>query len=120
MPSRFFLRCAGLTVAFSSGIAVAQTGGDYDLTWSTIDGGGETFSTGGDYELGGTIGQPDAGAMTGGDYALTGGFWFGMPETTPPASIPTTSYQGMVVTLLLVLVAGALIIRRTPPARAGA
>ncbi len=56
---------------------LAQTGGGYDLTWSTIDGGGYTFSTGGDYTLGGTVGQPDTGALTGGDYTLTGGFWGG-------------------------------------------
>ncbi len=27
-------------------------------------------------ELSGTIGQADAGAMAGGDFTLTGGFWF--------------------------------------------
>lgn len=53
----------------------AQTGGTYELTWSTIDDGGATFSTGGTYELGGTVGQPDAGTLSGGTYALGGGFW---------------------------------------------
>lgn len=53
----------------------AQSGGGYDLTWSTIDGGGATFSTGGAYELGGTIGQADAGTMSGGAYGIDGGFW---------------------------------------------
>ena len=57
-------------------LALAQTGG-YDLTWSTIDGGGYTFSTGGSYSLGGTVGQPDAGALSGGGYTLGGGFWGG-------------------------------------------
>ena len=57
--------------------AVAQIGGGYDLTWSTIDGGGATFSTGGGYSLGGTIGQPDAGLLSGGGYTLGGGFWGG-------------------------------------------
>jgi len=51
--------------------------GDYDLSWWTVDGGGATFSTGGSYALGGTIGQPDAGMLTGADYALAGGFWRG-------------------------------------------
>jgi hypothetical protein len=54
----------------------AQTGGGYDLTWSTIDGGGMMFSTGGGYSLGGTMGQPDAGTL-GGGYTLAGGFWGG-------------------------------------------
>lgn len=55
--------------------AHAQTGGTYELTWSTIDSGGATFSTGGSYELGGTMGQPDAGNVSGGTYSLGGGFW---------------------------------------------
>ena len=58
-------------------LALAQSGGGYDLTWSTIDGGGATFSTGGPYSLGGTVGQADAGVLTGGGYTLAGGFWGG-------------------------------------------
>jgi uncharacterized repeat protein (TIGR01451 family) len=55
--------------------AGAQT---HDLSWYTVDGGGATFSVAGTFGLGGTIGQPDAGAgMTGGSYALVGGFWGG-------------------------------------------
>jgi hypothetical protein len=57
--------------------ALAQSGGGYDLTWSTVDGGGGTFSTGGGYSLGGTVGQPDAGLLLGGVYTLAGGFWPG-------------------------------------------
>ena len=50
---------------------------DFDLRWNTIDGGGVTFSFGGDFELGGTIGQPDAGpVLSGGNFELQGGFWF--------------------------------------------
>ena len=58
-------------------IALAQSGGGYDLSWNTVDGGGGT-SSGGAYTLAGTLGQPDAGAMSGGDYTLTGGFWRGI------------------------------------------
>ena len=61
----------------SASTAFAQTGGGYDLTWSTIDGGGAT-SIGGAFSLSGTIGQPDAQTppvMTGGTFELTGGFW---------------------------------------------
>jgi len=61
--------------------AVAASGQTYDLSWHTIDGGGEMFTTGGDYELSGTIGQPDAGVlMTGADFVLAGGFWAGGAE----------------------------------------
>jgi hypothetical protein len=68
-------------LVFSIGTASAQTGGGYDLTWNSIDGGGATFSTGGGYSLGGTIGQADAGAASGGAYSLSGGFWAGIPAT---------------------------------------
>lgn len=44
------------------------------LEWWTIDGGGGT-SSGGVYSLTGTVGQPDAGAMSGGAFSLLGGFW---------------------------------------------
>ncbi len=60
--------------------AAAQVGADaagYDLTWSTVDGGGHTFNAGEGYALGGTAGQPDAGLSFGGGYTLAGGFWGG-------------------------------------------
>ena len=48
---------------------------DYSIDWFKIAGGGGT-STGGVYSVFGTIGQSDAsGALTGGNYSLTGGFW---------------------------------------------
>jgi len=46
----------------------------YSIDWHTIDGGSGT-STGGVYSVSGTIGQPDAGAMSGGNFSVTGGFW---------------------------------------------
>ena len=47
----------------------------YSIDWYKIAGGGGT-STGGVYAVSGTIGQPDAsGAMSGGNYSVTGGFW---------------------------------------------
>ena len=63
-------------VAPQSGASTALSTG-YDLSWYTIDGGGATSSTGGSYSLGGTIGQPDAGVLSGGTYTLNGGFWGG-------------------------------------------
>ncbi len=50
---------------------------DFDISWYTVDGGGEMFTAGGSFELSGTIAQPDADAMTGGDFELVGGFWPG-------------------------------------------
>ena len=53
----------------------------YSIDWFTTDSGGAMSSTGGPYELSGTVGQPDAAAtvMTGGIFELAGGFW-----TVPP------------------------------------
>ena len=64
---------ASLLVATGSVSAVrAQS---YSIDWSTIGGGGGV-STGGVYQVNGTIGQPDVGAaMTGGNYSVSGGFW---------------------------------------------
>ena len=69
--------------------------GQYSIDWSTIDGGGGT-STGGVYSASGTIGQPDAsGAMTGGSYSLTGGFWALISVVqTPGAPLLTITHSG--------------------------
>jgi hypothetical protein len=75
-PRTILAITAGLT---TSAAAHAQT---FDLSWFTVDGGGATFSSGGGYTLGGTIGQPDAGQLAGGVYALSGGFW--AAATAPP------------------------------------
>ena len=57
------------------GLAVSSVPAqDFTLDWFTMDGGGGK-STGGVYAVTGTIGQPDAGTLGGGDYTLTGGFW---------------------------------------------
>ncbi len=46
----------------------------YALDWHKVAGGGAS-SAGGLYALTGTIGQADAGSMTGGNYSIMGGFW---------------------------------------------
>ena len=84
-PNLRVLLFAGLTLLFTLPV-LAQSGGELDLSWNTIDSGGGTFSSGGSYTLGGTIGQPDAGGMTGGAYTLSGGFWAGQAAPPPPPS----------------------------------
>jgi hypothetical protein len=59
-------------------VFVSVAYGDYQIVWSTIDGGGGT-SSGGQYVLTGTIGQPDTEYSSGGNYELLGGFWPGGP-----------------------------------------
>lgn len=78
MPRRTFITALMfvmlLVISAGATALYAQTGGTYDLTWSTLNGGGGT-SSGGVFGLSGTIGQADAGEMSGGSYTLSGGFW---------------------------------------------
>jgi hypothetical protein len=69
-----------LTVTFAF-----QALGQYSVDWSTIDGGGGT-STGGVYTVTGTIGQPDAAQMSGGNYTLQGGFWGAVAAVQTPGA----------------------------------
>jgi hypothetical protein len=56
-------------------MALSASAQSYNISWYKVAGGGGT-SSGGQYSLSGTIGQPDAsGALTGGNYSITGGFW---------------------------------------------
>lgn len=74
------LLATALSVAALGYAQRGETGaGDFGITRSTIDGGGVMSSTGGVFELSGTIGQPDAGSMEGEGFTLTGGFWFETP-----------------------------------------
>jgi hypothetical protein len=56
--------------------AFAQSGGNFNLSWSTVDGGGAA-SAGGTFALVGTAGQPDAGVVSSVEWSLSGGFWGG-------------------------------------------
>jgi hypothetical protein len=57
--------------------------GQYSIDWSTVDGGGGA-STGGVFSVSGTVGQPDAGALSGGQFTLLGGFWSLVAVAPPP------------------------------------
>src|SRR5438093_13185504 len=78
MSAKQLCGIAGVTLA-----AVAASGQNFAINWFTIDGGGGD-SAGGQYVLHGTIGQPDAGAMSGGGYFLAGGFWGALPQSPLP------------------------------------
>src|SRR5689334_12779903 len=68
------------------GVAAPISAQTLNIDWSTIDGGGGT-STGGAYAISGTIGQPDVGRATGGNYTLVGGFWGLFPDSLPSLKI---------------------------------
>jgi hypothetical protein len=71
-------------------IAAAVSAQQYSIDWYKIAGGGG-ISTGATYQVTGIIGQPDAsGAMTGGIYSLTGGFW-SLISVVQTAGLPNLS-----------------------------
>jgi hypothetical protein len=66
----------------------------YSIDWYKISGGGGTSSNG-QYVVSGTIGQHDAGgAMNGGNYSVSGGFWSLFAVQTPGAPLLTINYSG--------------------------
>jgi hypothetical protein len=78
-----------------SSFSLRVSGQSYSIDWYKIAGGGGT-STNGNYSVSGTIGQADAsGAMSGGNYSLTGGFW-SLIAVVQTAGLPnlTITYSG--------------------------
>ena len=65
-----------VVVAASGAFGLIAGAGEFEVSWSTIDAGGAQSCMGGAFELSGTIGQTDAGELAGGEFTLTGGFWF--------------------------------------------
>jgi hypothetical protein len=63
-------------------MALAQTGGGYDVHWNVAAAGGGAMSGANGYAIDGTIAQVEVtpgGAMSGAtNYALRGGFWVGI------------------------------------------
>ena len=96
--SRIFLAVAVLILAMlfvaSSGrLAEAQAGGGYNLTWTVIAGGGQTFARGGAYSLGATSGQAAVGTLNGGAYIAQDGFWSGVqPPAATATATPTATF----------------------------
>jgi len=94
------LATLALTLSIFGLLPATSSAQSYSIDWYKIAGGGGT-STGGTYAVSGTIGQPDAsGAMSGGNYSVTGGFWSLIQVVqTPGAPTLYISRAGNVVTL---------------------
>ena len=84
-------------LALPAAVILAQAG-SYEVRWWTADGGGATFSEGGGYRLGGTIGQADAGVSSGGPYTVKGGFSGGARQPTPTPTATETPTATATVT----------------------
>jgi hypothetical protein len=117
----FAMTTAALLGAFATASASAgPSGGGYDLSWNTFDGGGGTSTGAGGWSLTGTIGQHDAGAtMTGGGFSLTGGFWPGASTggSAPcPADLNSSgSVNGLDLAQVLAAWTGAATYTPCPP-----
>src|SRR5262245_6257011 len=55
----------------------AQSGGPFNLCWSTLGGGGGVSSNG-RFAMSGTVGQAETGSLSGGVFKVEGGFWSGI------------------------------------------
>ena len=66
-----------ITLLAAASVAFGQSsGGEFEILFSTINGGGG-LSTGGEFSLSDTIGQPDAGpsVLSGGEFSIESGIW---------------------------------------------
>lgn len=72
------------------GAGVLAQAQSYSISWYKIAGGGGsssgTATNGTVYAMSGTIGQPDAGYLSGGPYSITGGFWGVIAAIQTPGS----------------------------------
>jgi hypothetical protein len=76
MKRAFIVTASTVTCLCTAFVLAQSSGGDYEITKSSIDNGGG-ISVGGEFALTGTIGQPDANrhVSSGGGFLLAGGFW---------------------------------------------
>jgi hypothetical protein len=86
MKKRRMALTATLVLALLAASAVLAAAGDFSIPFWSVDSGGGT-SRGGEFVLNGSIGQPDAGRMSGGDYVLQGGVWGSLPATPDPGRV---------------------------------
>ena len=100
---RTAIRFAVAALVLAAGAARAQ---NFAIGWHTMAGGGGA-STGATYSVTGTLGQPAAGIMAGGNYALAGGFWGGVglvpmqARATPHLTRPRAKAPGIAPECLL-------------------
>jgi hypothetical protein len=82
---RLFLTVVTILAVLTTVSLALAPGGQSEIPWYTIAGGGTTVSQGGDFGLSGVAGQPVAGPSSGGIYALSGGIW--KAKTAPDGGI---------------------------------
>ena len=93
LDMRSILAFLVIQACLGSGVVPAD---DSTIPWWTVNGGGGMRSTAGEFEVSGTIGQPDGRSasepMTGGDFELIGGFW-GIPPCWCMSDVNNDGYR---------------------------
>ena len=71
-----------IALCIATAVLAQSSGGDFEITQTTIDAGGGT-ATGGEFDLVGAIAQPEANAQqsSGGEFLVAGGFWAGANDS---------------------------------------
>lgn len=93
MNMRYMLRCAA-SLLLATGLLMvplrihAQASNPYALIGHLSPGGA---TTGGNYQVGGVVGQSDAGESSGGGYTVGGGVFGGGSPVIGPTPIPTAT-----------------------------
>jgi hypothetical protein len=85
----------------------------YSISWFSLDGGGGS-STGTTYVATGTVGQSDAGRMTGTNFTVEGGFWSIIAAQTPGAPLLSVARQGAGVRIFWLLPATGFLLDHSP------
>ena len=66
----------GAPLRLRQDLALAQSGGDYDVEWSVMGSAGDQFVSGGDHQMGFTLAQDTPPLVsTGGSYQIAQGYW---------------------------------------------
>ena len=86
-------RLALIFCILTSAFCLCTSAQDYTNRWSKVGGGGRTL-TGGVYTATVTIGQPDAGNMSGGNYTANNGFWGLIALVQTPGAPPLSMRRG--------------------------
>lgn len=99
-----------LIVGVSSAVALGLVGGggqdELELAWQTVDNGGGV-SAGESMLLHGSIGQADAGVLSGGTFLVRGGFWPGPADAAAPRCQADLDGSGAVDAADLAMLLGA-------------
>jgi hypothetical protein len=107
ISSRGFLKMSAAVLLLTVAVGFYSMAQQYSIDWYKVPGGGGT-STNGQYSITGSIGQHDAsGAMSGGNYSVTGGFWsiISVVQTTGAPTL-NISHSGNTVTVYWQTVSG--------------